>query len=302
MQYDRQPDGTDKPLTQTGVDTGMGLERLCSVVQNVDSVFLIDLFAPIIKKIEQLSGKLYEDQDDQGKAAFHVLADHIRSTSLLISDGCAPSNEGRGYVVRKIIRRAALFTQKLTDKNIFPVLSKVVVQEMGAYYPELKKNEALIFNVLTSEINKFSANLLRGQQILQTYFKEHAATKRIDGKQAFKLHDTYGFPSELIILMAQEHGFTVDTDGFEQEMHKQQEQSGKKLADPLAHITELAAISSEFTGYTELKTSSEISGLVYENSAVETVPAGEICYVIVKKSPFFIVGEDKFLIKAGSRN
>lgn len=290
MQYDRQPDGTDKPLKQTGVDTGMGLERLCSVVQNVDSVFLTDLFASIIQKTEQLSGKQYADQDDQTKAAFHVLADHIRSTSFLIADGCAPSNEGRGYVLRKIIRRAALFTQKLTDKNIFPELSKIVVQEMGSYYPELKKNEQLIYDVLASEINKFAVNLIRGQHILQTYFQENAATKRIDGKQAFKLYDTYGFPSELIILMAHEHGFTVDTDGFEQEMKKQQEQSGKKTSDPLAHIAELSDVSSEFTGYQELQTPSEISALVYENAPVEMVPAGETCYVITKKSPFFIVG------------
>lgn len=290
MQFDRQPDGTDKPLKQTGVDTGMGLERLCSVVQDVDSVYHTDLFAAILKRIEELTDKKYAEQDAQTQAAFNVLADHIRSTSLLISDGCAPSNEGRGYVLRKIIRRAALFAQKLTDKSIFPELSKVVVQEMGVYYPELKANETLIFNVLTSEVDKFAANLVRGQHILEAYFKENSATKRIDGKQAFKLYDTYGFPMELIILIAQEKGFTVDTDGFEKEMQKQQEQSGKKVADILDHMAELEGIESEFTGYQELETSSEIIALVHDNKSVTSVPAGTTCFVIAKKSPFFIVG------------
>ncbi len=290
MQFDRQPDGTDKPLKQTGVDTGMGLERLCSVVQNVDSVYHTDLFAPILKKIEELTGKKYAAQDAQTQAAFNVLADHIRSTSLLIADGCAPSNEGRGYVLRKIIRRAALFAQKLTDKSIFPELSKVVVQEFSGYYPELKTNETLIFNVLTSEVDKFAANLVRGQHMLETYFKEHANSKRVDGKQTFKLYDTYGFPTELIILMAQEKGFTVDTDGFELEMKKQQEQSGKKSADILDHMAELEGVESEFTGYQELETKSEIIALVHDNKAVKTVSAGQSCYVIAKKSPFFIVG------------
>ncbi|MDZ4151781.1 alanine--tRNA ligase, partial [Methylicorpusculum sp.] len=148
MQYDRQPDGTDKPLKQTGVDTGMGLERLCTVVQNVDSVYQTDLFTPIIKRIEELTGVVYAQQPDNLKAAFHVLADHVRSSTMIIADGGAPSNEGRGYVLRKIIRRAALFAQKLTDKNIFPDLSATVVQELGDIYPELKSQAKLIHTVL----------------------------------------------------------------------------------------------------------------------------------------------------------
>jgi len=111
------------------------------------------------------------------KAAFHVLVDHIRSSTFIIADGCAPSNEGRGYVLRKIIRRAALFTQKLTDKNIFPQLSAIVVHEMGSIYPELKENAQFVFNILTNEIKKFSVNLIRGNIILEKYFKEEEAKK-----------------------------------------------------------------------------------------------------------------------------
>jgi alanyl-tRNA synthetase len=289
MQFDRQPDGTDKPLKQTGVDTGMGLERLCAIVQHKDSVFQTDLFAGIIHKIESLTGKQYTHQDKTTQAAFHVLADHIRSSSMLIADGCAPSNEGRGYVLRKIIRRAALFTQKLTEKNIFPELSRVFVQDFGDIYPELRTNATLIFELLTSEINKFSANLIRGQAILAEYIQENTTNKIISGSQAFKLYDTFGFPTELIELMAKERGFSVDMQGFAHEMQKQKEQSGKKVEQEM--VVDLdPAITTEFTGYSELETASIISALIVDNNVVESVPAGQECLVVTKKSPFFIVG------------
>ena len=128
---------------------------------------------------------------------------------MIISDGGAPSNEGRGYVLRKIIRRAALFAQKLTDQNIFPELSKVVIEQLGDIYPELKANATLIYKILESEISKFSANLVRGQAMLEKYFQEHQKDKIVTGAQAFKLYDTYGFPIELIRVMAQEKGFRL---------------------------------------------------------------------------------------------
>lgn len=288
MQFDRQTDGSDKPLKRTGVDTGMGLERLCAVMQNVESVYETDLFMPIITRIEKVTGITYAQQEAPIKGAFRVLADHIRSTSLLIADGCAPSNDGRGYVLRKIIRRAALFAQKLTDKSIFPGLSSVVVEQLGDIYPELRTNKALIEKVLTSEIEKFSTNLVRGRALLATYFSEHAHNKIVDGGQAFKLYDTYGFPLELIILMANEQGFSVDTPGFEQHMLTQKNLSGKKTADALSTLE--LDLTCEFTGYQELETSSTIIGLVQGEQAVEHVAAGQTCYVIAHKSPFFIVG------------
>ena len=290
MQYDRQLDGTDKSLKQKGVDTGMGLERLCTVVQDKDSVFEIDLFEDILKTIEKLTGHSYAKQTGEQKAAFQVLADHIRSTSLLIADGCAPSNEGRGYVLRKIIRRAALFAQKLTDKNIFPELSHTVIEVMGDIYPDLKVNKELIFKILQSETQKFATNLIRGQHILERYFEEQQASKVITGEQAFKLYDTFGFPIELVHIIAQEKRFTVDTIGFEAEMRKQQEQSGKKVVDELAHIAFDKPVSSEFTGYQELDTTSQLIALIHENQSVEHVPAGQTCWIITQKSPFFIVG------------
>lgn len=290
MQFDRQADGTDKPLKQTGVDTGMGLERLCSILQNKDSVFEIDLFAGIMKKIEEATSISYAKADHQTKAAFNVLADHIRSSSLIIADGCAPSNDGRGYVLRKIIRRAALFAQKLNAPTIFPELSKQLVADMGDIYPELKTNATIIYDILTSEIQKFAANLVRGQQMLTKYFAEHQATKIVTGEQAFKLYDTYGFPIELLHVIAKENGFTIDTDGFNAHMEKQQAQSGKKTVDELEHIGLDDSIASEFTGYHELETTSEIIALIANNTLVDSVKAGQDCWVITKKSPFFIVG------------
>lgn len=290
MQYDRQPDGTDKPLKQKGVDTGMGLERLASVVQNKDSVYETDLFENILKKISDVSGKEYHKQNPQIKAAFNVLADHIRSSTMLIADNCAPSNDGRGYVLRKIIRRAALFAQKLTDDaTLFPELSKIVISDMAPYYPELELQKELVYTVLESEVKKFAINLVRGQGILEKYFTANGDNKIISGQQAFKLYDTFGFPLELINVIAQEKGFTVDAAGFQAAMAKQQEQSSKGVVQPL-HVDLDESISSEFTGYNQLETTSQIIALIEDGQVVNFVPAGTKCYVIAQQSPFFIVG------------
>ena len=290
MEFDQQTKGSLKPLKQKGVDTGMGLERLCTIMQDKDSVFETDLFMPIIIKTEKLTGLHYEKQSAEKKAAFRVLADHIRAATMIISDGGAPSNEGRGYVLRKIIRRAALFAQKLTSKNIFPQLALVVINEFSTIYPELKESQELIIQILTSEIEKFSANLLRGQQILNDYLEQDKDTKRITGPQAFKLYDTFGFPIELVLARARELGYTVDEKGFEKEMEKQQAQSGKKTTDTLDHIDFDDAINTEFTGYEELETPSEIIALIQDTKLVNSVSKGTSCWVLTKKSPFFIVG------------
>ena len=224
MQFDRQLDGSLVPLIQTGVDTGMGFERLCVILENKDSVFETQVFMPIIRRTEELVGKKYAEQSDLLKAAFHVLADHIRASCFLIADGCAPSNDGRGYVLRKVIRRAALFAQKLTDKNIFPELADVIVAQMGSVYPELVSSRDLIKSVLKSEIERFAANLVRGQAILEKYFVEQKANKQITGEQVFKLYDTYGFPLELVKIIAHERGFIADEAGFEKFMQHQQQE------------------------------------------------------------------------------
>lgn len=288
MQFEKQPDGTDKPLKQTGIDTGMGLERLCVVTQGKESVFDIDMFQPCIAKIEELTGHQYHQSSGIIKAAFNVLLDHVRSTSFLISDGCAPSNEGRGYVIRKIIRRAALFAQKLTDKNIFPELSAVFIEEMQQFYPDLALHKDRIISVLSFEIERFAENLVRGKQILQGYIQANGDDKIVSGLQAFTLYDTYGFPLEVVQLVAAEHGCTVDLAGFEDQMEQQRQKSGKKMKQTEQVLQLPETITTKFTGYESLYETSKITALVCDNVLVDTVKSGESFSFIVEKCPFYV--------------
>lgn len=291
MQYDQLPDGSLKELARKGVDTGMGLERLSAALQGVDSVFNTDLFLPLIAFIEKETGVIYVDQTGEKRAAFHVLADHARCATMLIADGCAPSNDGRGYVLRKIIRRAALFGQKVSASTLlFPRLSGAVVEEMGIFYPSILEQRELIYSVLKNEIEKFTHNLIRGTAILNAYISNCNDQKIVDGKQAFMMYDTYGFPLELVDLIAQDHGFSVDHEGFAAMMVQQQSQSGKKVVDRLDNLELSDAIKTVFTGYDELVTQGTVIALVHNEIVTDSVPAGQSCYIITDRSPFFIVG------------
>ena len=299
MQYNRLPDGTDKPLSKTGVDTGMGLERLCAIMQDKESVFETDLFAPLIKRMEELTGLSYATSASEIQAAFRVLADHIRSTCCAIADGGTPSNEGRGYVIRKIIRRAALFAQKLGNEHLFEQAAPAFITFMGSIYPELKEQETQIVALLKSEVEKFHKTFLNGQQILEGYFKE-AQDKQVTGKQAFKLYDTYGFPLELTKVMAHEKGFTVDTQEFEQEMESQRQRSGKKVQEQEWEFDE--SISTTFTGYEAHRNEATILALVVDKEQVTSVDKGTLVYVVTNVSPFFIecggqVSDQGFIFK-----
>ncbi len=288
MQYDRQSDGKLVPLKQTGVDTGMGLERLCVVKQNKDSVFNIDVFQDIVVQIEQLTGLVYSEQDDAKKAAFHVLCDHVRAACFALADGCAPSNEGRGYVLRKIVRRAALFEQKLSTTSIFPQLASSLIESMQQIYPELAVAREYIVSVLSSEIEKFATNLIRGQSILEKYFSENQKSKVINGEQAFRLYDTFGFPIEIVELIASEKGFSVDMVGFEAEMEKQRKQSGKKEA-ACGNIELDSNIKTTFTGYDETQNRAKIIAILGDDNTARTnLNTGETGWIITEKSPFFV--------------
>ena len=287
MQFNRQPDGTDLPLKQKGVDTGMGMERLCAIMQGKDSVFDIDLFAPMIKKAEELSGKSYATSSPELQAAFRVLADHIRSTSFAIADGCSPSNEGRGYVLRKIIRRGALFAQKLGDTAFFYKIAPALIEEMGHVYPELVEQQELIVTVLKSEVEKFTNSLETGQALLAKYFAEHGNSKIIDGAHAFKLYDTYGFPLELTKVIAYDKGYTVDVEGFEAEMERQRVQSGKKNESADSQTLDISTVT-EFTGYDEHETTSVIKHIIVENKLVNSVLKNQRCWIITERTPFYV--------------
>lgn len=283
MQYNRQADGELKPLTKTGVDTGMGLERLCSVIQGKESVFETDLFADIIDETEKLTGISYNKSPEKIKAAFRVLADHVRSTSFLIADGCSPSNEGRGYVLRKIIRRAAMFAQKLSDdKQLLAKLSFRLIKQMSKVYPELEANKKLIINVLNSEVEKFATNLIQGQNIFAKYIEENkkAGLSYLSGQQVFKLYDTYGFPVELTKVLAHEQNFTFDMNEFEQEMEKQREQSCKKQGSGADQVTLPAGMSTEFVGYSELEAKTKITFVQHLED--------QTAWIVTEKSPFYV--------------
>ena len=288
MQFDRQPDGTLVPLTQTGVDTGMGLERITCIMQNVDNVYATDLFTNILAAIEKLTGIEYKTATPDIKAACNVLADHVRSSSFIIADGIGPSNEGRGYVLRKIIRRAALFAQKLSDKNIFPEVARAFIADMAPLYPELHTNQTIIINLLTNEIEQFSHNLVRGQAILENYFAEQKIDKIITGQQAFKLYDTYGFPLEVTVLAAQEQGYSVDQEGFATYMQEQRILSGKKNKDAATTINLPDDITTTFIGYQATASISTITVLLDANQLpVSTVTGGSECWIVPTETPFF---------------
>ena len=285
MQYNRQSDGTDQPLKKTGVDTGMGLERLCAIMQDKASVFETDLFTPIIKRIEELTNICYETAKPEIQSAFRVISDHIRSTCSAIADGGIPSNEGRGYVIRKIIRRAALFAQRLGNEDLFFKTAPTFIDFMSPIYPDLKTQEKQILFLLKSEVEKFKKTFLHGQQILEKYFKE-AQEKRITGEQAFKLYDTYGFPLELTRIIALEQNFTVDTEGFEKEMEQQRERSGKKVVETDWEFDE--SLSTKFTGYESQREEAKIIGIVSDKKSAQSIKKGTLVYVITDVSPFFV--------------
>ncbi len=282
MQFDRQTNGELKPLTQTGVDTGMGLERLCMSMLGKDNVYQSDIFTTLIARIQEITGVSYATADTNTKAAFHVLSDHVRSSSLLIADGCTPSNEGRGYVLRKIIRRAALFAQKLSPKlELFPQLSETFITFFSPVYPELETSKKLILNLLTNEIERFNTNLQQGKIFFERYLEDNKkqGLKEFTGEQIFKLYDTYGFPPELTRVLANEHSMNLDMPGFESEMKKQQEQSGKKTTvsdqDPL--ITH--NVETKFVGYQSTSSTSKIIFVSYTDDHL---------WLITEESPFYV--------------
>jgi alanyl-tRNA synthetase len=289
MQYNRQKDGTDLPLAQTGVDTGMGLDRLCSVVQDAPSVYETDLFMPIIARIEQLTGHQYAAAEPRIKAAFRVLADHIRSATCAIADGCTPAADGRGYVLRKIIRRAALFAQKLSHEQFFPQLVDGVIESLGAVYPDIVQRRETIIMILEQELAQFSRNLIRGTNLLERYFAEHGTTSPVSGTMAFTLYDTYGFPLELMEVLAHEQGTTLDHVGFAKEMERQRQQSEHRKE--IVQFSLSSDIATQFTGYESLEETTTISALFTEaGTLTQSISAGTVCWIITPKSPFYVAG------------
>ncbi len=284
MQYDRAQDGTLTPLPKPSVDTGMGLERLAAVMQEVHSNYETDLFQYLIRIIAKMAGT-----DNLEHSSLRVVADHIRACSFLIVDGVIPSNEGRGYVLRRIIRRAARHGHKLGINGLFfHQLVRSVVDVMGDAYPELVKAQTQVERVLKMEEERFSETLEQGLKHLESDIASLGDKKIISGDSVFRLYDTYGFPVDLTADFAREHGLTIDMEAFEQAMTAQRERAraGGHFGVDYTHRIKID-VPTEFTGYDRAEDESEIIALYQSGEVVEQLNVGESGDIILKRTPFY---------------
>ncbi|KDE96405.1 alanine--tRNA ligase [Staphylococcus sp. TE8] len=312
-EFNHNKDNTYTPLPNKNIDTGMGLERMASISQNVRTNYETDLFMPIINEVENVSGKKYLEVEEQD-VAFKVIADHIRTIAFAIADGALPANEGRGYVLRRLLRRAVRFSQSLGINEPFMFkLVDIVAEIMEPYYPNVKEKADFIKRVIKSEEERFHETLEEGLSILnQLIEKAKKDNHEIKGEDAFKLYDTYGFPVELTEELATQEGLSVDMTTFENEMQQQRDrarqarqssQSMQIQSEVLKNITD----DSTFVGYETTDYQSIITHLIYNGEEVESVEAGETVYFTLKATPFYAVsggqvadegtiGNDKFEI------
>lgn len=283
MQFDRSADGTLTPLPKPSVDTGMGLERLAAVLQHVHNNYEIDLFQHLIEAIQALSGT-----EDSSNFSLRVIADHIRSCSFMIADGVHPSNEGRGYVLRRIIRRAIRHGHKLGLKeSFFHKLVQPLVNEMGDAFPELKQAQALVEKALLQEENRFADTLDNGLRILDQAI-EDMGDKEIPGETVFLLYDTYGFPIDLTADIARERGLTIDIAGFERAMEAQRTRA-RSASQFAGGLSEQIAIDGEtaFCGYSQTQETGTITAIIADGEHVDQLEAGQEGVLVLDHTPFY---------------
>ena len=302
MQYNRSADGEMTPLPKPSVDTGMGLERVAAVMQHVHSNYEIDLFQNLLKAAAAAVGS--EEKDNK---ALRVIADHIRSCSFLIADGVVPSNEGRGYVLRRIIRRALRYGNKLGAQGpFFSTLVSALVAEMGEAYPELVKAQEQIERVLEKEEAQFAITLDKGMKLLGDVMASLEGTV-IPGDAVFKLYDTYGFPVDLTGDVARENNLTIDEEGFEAAMNEQRARARAAGAFDVDYNDKLALDGeTEFTGYEQLEDSSKVVALFKDGEPVTTLNAGEEGIVVLDHTAFYAesggqVGDTGYLTQGDAR-
>ncbi len=293
MQYDRDENGVLTPLPRPCIDTGMGLERITATIQGVRTNFDCDLFAGLMEKIGVLTGKRY-GEDRQTDVAFRVIADHSRAAAFLIADGVLPSNEGRGYVLRRIIRRAVRFGRTLgLERPFLYETALTVVEDMGDVYPELIRARETITKVLQIEEERFRETLERGLHFLEEELQrlEKRGEKVISGEFIFKLYDTYGFPYDIVRDVALERGFSLDMIGFEREMAKQRERSralSAKISVKSSIFANLSIIKRQkFVGYETLETETKILALAKGEEAVNEIAKGEEAEALFSRTPFY---------------
>ncbi|MBF5039209.1 alanine--tRNA ligase [Methylophilus sp. 13] len=281
MQFNRDEAGVMHPLPKPSVDTGMGLERISAVLQGVHANYEIDLFQALIKAAARETNTA-----DLESPSLKVLADHIRACSFLIADGVIPGNEGRGYVLRRIIRRAIRHGYKLGCRAaFFHRLVPDLVAEMGEAYPELTSNQARVAEVLKQEEDRFFETIENGMQILEAELATKPAV--FNGDLAFKLHDTFGFPLDLTADICRERGVTVDTAGFDAAMARQKEQARAAGKFKMALNLEYDGAATTFHGYDELETAAKVLALYKDGSAVQTLNEGDLGVVVLDHTPFY---------------
>ena len=298
-QFDRQEDGSYPELENKNIDTGMGLERMACIMQDVDNIFEIDTIKYIIQGIEELANIKY-GEDAKKDISVRIITDHMRAMSFLIADGVLPSNEGRGYVLRRLLRRAARHGKLLGIKEDFLYKLYDRVKEVsGDAYPELVEKENYVKKVIKIEEEKFNETLDQGVEILNSYIEELKKNneKVLSGANAFKLYDTYGFPMDLTEEILEEQGFEIDEDGFHAEMEAQRQRARADRGamedegwkeDPLSSLDE--SIASTFDGYEKLNVCGKVTAIVKEDEVVSTVNEGEKAIIVLDETSFYAEG------------
>ena len=297
IQYNRNESGTLEPLPATHVDTGMGFERITSILQGVDTNYKTDLFTPLLTTIADMTDTAYFD-DERG-LPHRVIADHIRCLTFAIGDGVMPSNEGRGYVIRRILRRAVLYGKKLEMNEAFIYrLVDNVIELLGDVFPDVLPRREFITRTIQGEEHRFHQTIERGLELLDQSFdtlKEQNGTQ-IDGKRAFELYDTFGFPLDLTQMLARERGFTVDDMGFEQSMEAQRsrgraawEDRGGTKDEEISVYAEVLKEhgETEFVGYTQNNIDAEVVALIADAESVASAQHGDEVFVLLNRTPFY---------------
>lgn len=295
-QYIKDEEGVYHDVENPNIDAGMGLERLALIVEEVDNIFEVGLIKNIIQKIEEVAGKKY-GQDSQADISFRIISDHARSFTFLALDGVVPSNDSRGYVLRRLIRRAVRHGMLLGIRGDFLTqISQAVMDSYGGSYPELERDKDRIFKIIKTEEDQFAKTIEAGMERLEGLIKTHQEKKEntISGKEAFKLYDTFGFPIDLTKEIAAEKGLKVDEEGFEVKMLEQKERSREsREVDGGFHKSDLVstkAQATDFIGYDSLTGQGKILEIYVDDERVDSISKGQAGILIVDKTPFYAEG------------
>ena len=294
-QFSKDDEGNYTDLTHPNIDTGMGIERLACIMQGVDSIFDVDTIQYILKEVVRVSGVEYKDGEAETDVSIRIITDHLRSMTFMIGDGITPGNEGREYVLRRLIRRAARHGRILGIEGSFlsKLCGKVIDVSAGAY-PELENRRVMIQKVVSAEEDRFAATIDQGMKIINGYIDELRQDGKtvLDGRKAFKLHDTYGFPIDLTREILEESGYAVDTEGFESAMAEQKdrshvEQDMEGAGWDEASVDFMTDEETVFTGYDTLVDHSIIKSILCDNKPVSSVKEGNSCVVVLDRTPFY---------------